>query len=215
VSAGVQPAWRVALVALLAILLGAVGRAEEGATRAARELADAAIAEQRRGDESESGWEQAYDHGVALANQAIATDPGLADAYYALFVNLGRKSERSGIGAQAMSVSRLKELLRKTLELDPEHAYAWAAQGEMLIRLPWWMGGSEAEGERALRRAAELAPQWAKPHLRLAELHFAHGRKAQARAEAELAERLAEAAHQDDYRTEAEALLRKIDQSER
>ena len=112
-----------------------------------------------------------------------------------------------------MSVSRLKGLLRKTLELDSRHAHAWEAQGEMLMRLPWLLGGSDEEGERALRRAAELAPKWAKPRLRLAEFDFERGRKARARAEAVIARDLAKAAGDDDYRAEAEALLRKIDES--
>jgi hypothetical protein len=200
---------------LVGVLVCPAARPDQGPREKARQLAESAIAEQRRGDELGSGWEQAYDRGIALANEAIATDPSLADAYYALFVNLGRKSERSGIGAQAMSVARLKELLGKTLELDPQHVYAWEARGEMLTRLPWWLGGSEAEGERALRRAAELAPKWAKPRLRLAEIDFARGRETEARASAELARQLAEAAGQDDYRAEAEALLRKMEESER
>jgi hypothetical protein len=215
VSAGLRSAGGVARVALLVILIGPAARAEEGPRRVAQRLADAAIAEQKKGDQMESGWERAYDRGIALADEAIATDPGVADAYYALFLNVGRKSERSGMGAQALSVARLKELLRKTLERDSRHAHAWEAQGEMLMRLPWLLGGSDEEGERALRRAAELAPKWAKPQLRLAEFDFEHGRKARAHAEAEIARDLAEAAGDDDYRAEAEALLKKMDESGR
>lgn len=209
-----------AAVAAIVLVVGsmmaaATGRADEDPRAAALRLAEAAVAEQRRGDELESGWERAYDRGIALANRAIALDPTVADAYYALFLNLGRKAERSGVGAQAFSVSRLKELLQKTLELDPRHAHAWEARGEMLIRLPWWLGGSDAEGERALRRAAELTPSWAKPELRLAELHAGQGHKARARAEAEAALGLARRAGDDEVRAAAEELLRKLGESPR
>jgi tetratricopeptide (TPR) repeat protein len=205
----------VASLAILAMLVARVGRADEDPRLAAERLAHAALAEQKRGDEMEAGWEQAYDSGIALANQAIAVDAGAADAYFALFVNLGRKSERSGVGSQALNVARLKELLRKTLELDPQHAHAWEAQGEMLTRLPWLLGGSDEEGKRALRHAAELAPNWARPRLRLAELAFEQGHEAKARREAERARDLARGAGDEEDRADAEALLTKLDQSGR
>ncbi|MGH7820344.1 MAG: hypothetical protein ACREQ9_11255, partial [Candidatus Binatia bacterium] len=99
----------------LAPLAGSAGQTPP----AARELAEAAFAERRRADGLESGWREVYDRGIGLAEAAIAADPRLADAYYALFLNLARKSERGGMAARATSVRRLKELLRKTIELDP------------------------------------------------------------------------------------------------
>lgn len=176
----------------------------------ARALAEQAFATSKEADRLEHGWEAAYDRGFALANQAVALDPGFADAYYAAFLNLGRKSERSGIGLQMTNLSQLRRLLDRTLELDPSHAHAWEAKGEMLLRLPRLMGGSASEGERALRRSAELAPQWAKPQLRLAELDWKNGRADEARAEALRARDLARAAGDEDYLRDAEALLRQM-----
>jgi len=164
----------------------------------AQRLADEALAIGKKADKLETGWESVYDSGIGLAEQAIARDPSVADGHYALFVNLGRKAERTGVAAQTMKISRLKKLLDKTLELDPRHAHAWEAKGEMLMRLPRLFGGSEAEGELALRRSAELAPKWAKPPLRLAELDWKKGRVDQARAEAERARDLAGDAAQPD-----------------
>ena len=176
----------------------------------ARSLAEEAFKAQQQGDRLQSGWDVAYDRGIALANEAIALDPGLADAYFALFLNLGRKTERGGIGSQMTNLPKLKSLLDRTLELDPHHARAWAAKGEMLLRLPRLLGGSTTEGERALRRSAELAPQWAKPPLRLAELEWKNGRADEARAQALRARDLARAAGDDDYFREAEALLKQM-----
>jgi len=198
-------------VMVLALWSGfAATRAEEHRTEEARRLAERALAERKKADHLESGWEEAYDRGIELANQSIALDPNLADAYYALFVNLGRKSERTSVAAQALNINELKKLLRKTLELDPRHPDAWEAQGEMLLRLPRLLGGSESDGEQALRRSAELDPKWAKPPLRLAELHWKKGRKDDARAEAERARALARAAGDDDYANEAEELLKQM-----
>jgi hypothetical protein len=72
------------------------------------------------------------------------------------------------------------------------------------------MGGSTSEGEQALRRSADLAPQWAKPQLRLAELDWKNGRADEARAEALRARDLARAAGDEDHVRDAEALLRKM-----
>jgi hypothetical protein len=177
---------------------------------AAQRLADQALAERKKADRLETGWQEVYDRGIELANQAIALDPSVADAHYALFVNLGKKSERTGVGAQVMNISHLKELLKKTLELDPRHADAWEAKGEMLLRLPRLWGGSASEGEQALRHAAELAPRWSKPQLRLAEVDWKNGRAAEARTEAERARDFARESGDDDLLGDAEALLRKM-----
>jgi len=166
-----------------------------------------------RADRLESGWEEAYDHGLELANQALALDPTVADAHFAIFTNMGRKAERTGVGAQFMHVSKLKALLDKTIELDPNHAPAWEAKGEMLMRLPRLLGGSAAEGEKALRLSAALDPKWAKPPLRLAEVDLKNGRLAAARGEAQRARELALASSEEEYLREAEELLRKIDES--
>jgi tetratricopeptide (TPR) repeat protein len=195
--------------ALAVILCRGVVLADGASREAAQRLANQALDERKKADRLETGWQEVYDHGIELANQAIALDPSVADAHYALFVNLGKKSERTGVGSQFMNISRLKALLNKTLELDPQHAHAWEAKGEMLLRLPRLWGGSASEGEQALRHAAELAPRWPKPQLRLAELDWKKGRAAEARAEAERARELARDSGETDLLRDAEALLNK------
>ncbi|MGH7804681.1 MAG: hypothetical protein ACREQJ_10060, partial [Candidatus Binatia bacterium] len=119
---------------------------------------------------SRDGWRELSDEGVRLAERAAELDPKNAAARYALFLNLGLRAERSGLGAQLFTVRRLRALLDETIELDPRHAHAWEARGEMLARMPRLLGGSRTEAEKAYRRSAELDPEWAKPWLRLAEL---------------------------------------------
>jgi hypothetical protein len=176
-------------------------------TSEAQRLANESLEALKRGDALQENWKPQYDRGIDLANQAIQVDPSVADAYYALFVNEGRVADRTGLASKALKVSRLRSLLAKTLELNPRHAHAWEAQGEMLLRLPRLLGGSTKDGEQSLRRAAELAPTWAKPRLRLAELDWNEGRAEQARIEAAAARDLARAAGDQDYASDAEALL--------
>lgn len=207
---------RSAVFALLCWLTVAGARAAEapppaGESSPARDLAERALAAYHRGEAREEGSAGAYDDGVRLAERAIAANPKYADAYYALFLNLARRTERSGVAAQARSVGRLRELLRKTIELDPRHADAWEAQGEMLLGLPWLLGGSKREAEASLRKAEEVDPSWPKPPLRLAELYRKNGDVARARAEALRARDLARR-NEDGrkYLAEAEALLAAI-----
>lgn len=194
-------------VLLLRVETSVAGTAEEAKRRTAIQLAEESIAEHHRGDELKEDAEAAYDHGIELAERAVATDPSYADGYYALFLNLGRKSERSGLSFRMRNVGRLKSLLHKTIELDRHHAHAWEAMGEMLLQLPWVLGGSEEEGERALKRSAELDSRWPKPPLRLAEFYRKKGKVAAARAYVELARDLARAAGDADYLDQAERLL--------
>lgn len=195
-----------ALCSAAALSVGADSRRAE-----AQSLADASFIECHKADRLANDWDATYDSGIALAKRAIEIDPSLADAYYAQFVNLGRKSERTSVVAQARYVSELKQLLDKTLELDPGHAHAWEAKGEMLMRLPRLLGGSETQGEQALRRSAELDPKWVKPVLRLAQYDWKKGRVAEARTEAERARELARAAGDEDSTKEADGLLKEID----
>jgi len=169
------------VAALAVIFFPGMAPADDFATphETAQRLADQALAERKKADRLETGWQEVYDHGIELATQAIALDPSVADAHYALFVNLGKKSERTGVGAQLRNISHLKELLNKTLELDPRHA-------------------------------AELAPRWSKPQLRLAEVDWKNGRAAEARTEAERARDFARESGDDDLLGDAEALLRKM-----
>ena len=121
-----------------------------------------------------------YKAGITNVERAVALDSYSADAHYALFYNLGRKAERSGIALQAFSVGKLRRLIECTVELGPRHAHAWSALGEMLLRLPWILGGSDADGRGALERAARLAPEWYQPRLRLAEHFHDTGKKPRA-----------------------------------
>jgi tetratricopeptide (TPR) repeat protein len=189
--------------------------ADATAKSEARRLAEQSQQAYHRAEAAETGWAEIYDQGIDLARRAIALDPSDAEAHYSLFLNLGRKSQRSGLGSQFRNVSDLKAELAKTIELDPNHADAWEARGEMLLKLPRLFGGSRSDGEKALRRSQELAPDWAKPPLRLAELYEKEGKTEEARAQASRALELARKSGDARFASDAEALLTRLPSSAR
>jgi len=196
------------LVALLLAVRAA--EADPAATSEARRLTEESIATYKRAEAQQQGSTQIYDEGIALAKRALALDPTLADAHYAIFLNLGGRSQRAGVASKFSNLSELKAELAKTLELDPKHAHGWEARGEMLLKLPRMLGGSTSDGEAALRRSRELAPDWPKPPLRLAELHASRGEVAEAESEAKRALELAEKAGDDNLAKEASEVLDKL-----
>ena len=200
-----------ATLVLAAAALAASAGEDENPGEIARGLVIRAFAELRRGDSlPDEDAAKAYTQGLELARRATRLDPGNADAWYALFCHRGRLIESSNVASQMFQVSKLRSLLDKVLEIDPSHAHAWQARGEMLLRLPWLFGGSESEGEEALLRAAELEPGWAKPWIRLAELENERGNEEQAALLARRARELAASSDDEELRTRADRLLERL-----
>lgn len=207
----------VLLVCLFLAVPGGFGAADQptpppGVSEAS-ELTRLAMMYLHQGDKRLEGWKASYEAGIAAAEKAIELDPSSADAHYALFCNLGRQAERAGIAMQAFGVGRLRDLLERTVELDPRHAHAWAALGEMLLRLPWLLGGSVDEGREALERAAALAPGWYRPRLILAQHFHDEGEIERARVQALLAEELATAANRTEQAAAARRILERLPES--
>jgi tetratricopeptide (TPR) repeat protein len=207
---GIGARLRLAALGTTIALAAHVAAADSTAESEARRLADESRRAYHRAEAAETGWAEIYDQGIDLARRSIALDPSNAEAHYSLFLNLGRKSQRTGVTAQFRNISELKAELAKTLDLDPNHANAWEAQGEMLLQLPRLLGGSRSEGENALRRSQELAPSWAKPPLRLAELYEKDGNMAEARTEASRALELARKSGDTRLASDAEAILNRL-----
>lgn len=166
--------------------VGALAEDESAASLVRESIARYHAAESARED-----WREITDEGTRLAERAGELDPKNADARYALFLNLGLRAQRSGLGAQLFTVRRLRTLLDETIALDPRHAHAWEARGEMLARMPRLLGGSREEAEKAYQRSSEIDPEWAKPWLRLAELARENDHPKRAQELGERARRLA------------------------
>ena len=113
------------------------------------------------------------ERGLALAEQAIASDDGDAAGHFAVFCNLGRRLQLHPISfASLMSIRRVRREIDRTLALTPNAPGVLTAKGIMLLELPGLLGGDPPEGERLLRRALEIEPAFAEARQALA----AHGR---------------------------------------
>ena len=95
----------------------------------------------------------------------------------------------------------------RTLALAPDFAPALLGKGSLLLNVPWALGGDAAEGERLVRRALAVDPEYFSARLRLAETLADHGQKAEARVEAKHALEIAEREHDADDITAARSLL--------
>jgi len=183
----VRRAAAAAAVALLALTCCARAADPPGSPRANQALAvclaAAASPEERRANLA---------RGLALAEEAVAADERDPKAHFAVFCNLGNDLKLRGVALQSLfAMRRLRREIDRTLELAPDYADALVGKGELLLDLPRLLGGDAAEGERLLRAALRVDPDYIDAHLGLARALAARGAGDEARAEARRA--LAEA----------------------
>jgi tetratricopeptide (TPR) repeat protein len=114
--------------------------------------------------------------GVVLGERAIAAEPSSAPAHFALFCNLAKQVEISGLSWRSLQrVQRLKQAIDTALTLAPADADALVAKGELLRRLPSMLGGDERQAESYLRRALDRRPEHVAGRLFLARLLVERG----------------------------------------
>jgi tetratricopeptide (TPR) repeat protein len=101
----------------------------------------------------------------------------------------------------------IRQAVDRTLALAPDFAPALLGKGAFLLNVPWPLGGDAAEGERLVRRALAVDPNYFGARLRLAETLADHGNKAEARTEAQRALETAEREHDAGDAAEARRLL--------
>src|SRR5438552_17078839 len=195
-----------AAVALLALARGARAADPPGSPRANQALAvclaDAATPAERRANLA---------RGLALAEEAVAADEGDPKAHFAVFCNLGNDLKMRGVALQSLfAVRRLRREIDRTLELAPDYADALVGKGELLLGLPRLLGGDAAEGERLLRAALRVDPDFVQAHLGLARALAARGVRDEARAEARRALAAAERAPDPAKEMEARDLLAQL-----
>src|SRR5437870_11730919 len=196
----------VAAVALLALARGARAADPPGSPRANQALAvclaDAATPAERRANLA---------RGLALAEEAVAADERDPKAHFAVFCNLGNDLKLRGVALQSLfAVRRLRREIDRTLELAPGYADAVVGKGELLLGLPRLLGGDAAEGERLLRAALRVDPDFVKAHLGLARALAARGVRDEARTEARRALAAAERAPDPAKEMEARDLLAQL-----
>lgn len=95
--------------------------------------------------------------GLRLAELAVERDDRDAHAHFALFCALGKLLERDRVGLGSVrKVRRLRRVIDRTLEIEPDYIAANIAKAELLARLPGWLGGDAAEARRYRARAVAL-----------------------------------------------------------
>ncbi len=107
----------------------------------------------------ESTRREALDHGLVLAERAIAESPDDAVAYFAAFCLRGKRVDLEGLSLRLLGEVRLvRQHIDRALALAPDWPAALAGKGAILLTLPRLLGGDAGEGERLLRRAIALDP---------------------------------------------------------
>jgi len=202
----VRPLLPIAALALAALSAGALAADPPGSRRANKALA---LCEREAGSAEEKRALLA--RGLKLAEEAVAEDDGDAKAHFAIVCNLGKEMELRGASVgNLIALHRLRREIDRTLELAPDYADALLAKGALLCGLPRLLGGDHEEGERFMRAALEVDPDYLGAHLALARALADRG-EAGARAEAEralvLAKRKADARAAED----AEALVARLE----
>lgn len=131
--------------------------------------------------------------GLAAAEAAIAADERDALAHFALFCNLGERLRQRGVSVRSLfELGRLRVAVDRTLALAPDFPGAYAGKGALLLDTPRLLGGDPAEGERLLRRAVELDPDYFGARLDLARALARRGAVQDARDEGTRALAIAE-----------------------
>jgi tetratricopeptide (TPR) repeat protein len=195
--------------ALLVLALAAAASATDppGSPAARKALAICERAQDAAGAEQKA----LFARGLARAEAALKADDRDALAHFAVFCNLGGQL-RVGLGLSALGdLRRLRREIDRTLELAPDFPDALVGKGRLLLETPRLLGGDPVEGERLLRRALDLDPDWIGPRLDLARALAARGARADAATEARRALEIAERKGSETDAAEARSLLTELD----
>ncbi|GIW43612.1 MAG: hypothetical protein KatS3mg077_0894 [Candidatus Binatia bacterium] len=176
----------------------------------ARELARQATVLLKQGEDASdpATKRRLYEEGLRLAEAALALDDRNADAHFARFATKGRLLLLDGAYPNPWNLVGIQRDLDRALELNPNHADAWAAKGGLYRQLPRLLGGSERKAEECLTKAISLEPEHAVgARVELAQLYFDRGERERAVALLRTAIAIAERDGKARQRNEAQALL--------
>jgi tetratricopeptide (TPR) repeat protein len=144
-------------------------------------LAEVAL---ERKDKKEA--QRAAETGIQAAERAIALKPNVAEYHRVLGTLCGQVIPANVLAGLGYG-KRARDSIAKALALDPRSAKAYLARGVGNYYLPSGLGGGVELALADFRKAAELDPKSADPHLWMGlalrkENHNAEARKAFARA---------------------------------
>lgn len=137
--------------------------------------------------------EALLDLSLEQAERAIAADDRDALAHFARFCALGEQARRSGASLSSLvKLWQIRDAVDRTLALAPDYSDALHGKGALLWSVPRVLGGNPEEGERLVRRALEVDPEYVGARLFLAERMLERGDRAGAASEASRALEAAE-----------------------
>ncbi len=152
-----------------------------------------------------------FERSQTLAERAVASDDQLAEAHFALFCSLGEQMRIDGESLSSVfGFRRMMAALDRTLELNPDHLDALSSKGTFLVRLPAFLGGDGARGERMLQRVIQRDPQAVSARVTLAKVYAARGHREQAITLASEALQLAQSQRRADLLPEAQATVAEL-----
>lgn len=124
------------------------------------------------------------EHGLELAEQALAADEADAAAHFAVFCNLGRQIKLDGLHIWQLSVvRRLHHEIDRALEIAPDATAVLVAKAAFLLELPRLFGGDRTTAERVARMAVESDPRSGTARVVLARALARRGATLEAREE--------------------------------
>jgi tetratricopeptide (TPR) repeat protein len=119
------------------------------------------------------------------ADRAVAADSHDALAHFARFCALGEQARRSGASLSSLvKLWAIRDAVDRTLELAPDFTDALHGKGAFLCSVPRLLGGDPKEGERLVRRAIEIDPEYVGARLFLAERLLERGDREEAEVQA-------------------------------
>lgn len=153
-----------------------------------------------------------YARAEELAERALEAAPNSATANFVFFAAKGRRLMATGGVIAAIRAGTVMSYLDKAIELDPNYANALAAQGGILLDLPFYLGGNADEALEYLSKAVRLNPTGPGTRITYAKALIRLGQQNEARENLVLAAHQACVTRRADVLATATELLGEIPQ---
>ena len=118
----------------------------------------------------------AHKKGIQVGKKALELDESNPEAHFVYAINLGSAAQLEGVTAGALHLEEILEHVRRTLELQPDHAPALQMMGGLLAELPWFAGGDEEKAKSYLLDAIRVDGNYTKARIYLAKLYLKEGK---------------------------------------
>jgi tetratricopeptide (TPR) repeat protein len=98
------------------------------------------------------------DEGIKFAEQCVASNPKNSECHEALGSVLGVKAEKGGMMAGMGSLGKIRDSLKKAIELDPRNFSAAKSLMSFYLEVPGLMGGSNSKAKDVIAEMQKVNP---------------------------------------------------------